>query len=123
MGNEKLENVYRILYRENGLQMLWMLQNKKGKLNIFIERYHEDKVRYDDKGENYANKDKRTFKDRVSFICFLNVHFCTLLTFFTLFSLCNCPLNLYDFFCSFLSFSFYFWFALYVLILILLFSL
>ena len=48
MGNEKLENVYRILYRENGLQMLWMLQNKKGKtyikLNIFIERYHEDKV-------------------------------------------------------------------------------
>ena len=34
--------------RENCLQMLWMLQNKKGKtyikLIIFIERYHEDKV-------------------------------------------------------------------------------
>ena len=48
MGNEKLENVYRILYRENCLQMLWMLQNKKRKtyikLIIFIERYHEDKV-------------------------------------------------------------------------------
>lgn len=49
--------------RENGLQMLWILQNKKGKtyikLNIFIERYH------DDKGENNANKVKRTPKDRV----------------------------------------------------------
>jgi hypothetical protein len=71
------------------------------------------------------------------FICFLNVQFCTLLTFFVLFSFSNCTLNLYDYFCSFLSFSFaallqlsassscsfYFWFALYVLILILLFSL